>query len=138
MTLSFVGMYIVNPISIRTRVLVCSNLYTISTMKHSLDGHQLAVDAGIYSVLTYLAMNLVSKIQCSSTFREDYAFALWSEDHNIVIIERRSNTIHIVHILAVECNILQHAFELFEPLRYILFCTLSCATQTRSTHHSLR
>ena len=88
MSFCLVSQYMVNPISIRARVLVRSYLHTISTMKHGLDGHQLAIDAGIHCVLTNFAMNLVCKIQCGSTFWKDYTLAFRCEDHDVIVVER--------------------------------------------------
>ena len=83
-------------------------------------------------------MYLESEVKGRSAFRQQYSLAVGSVCYDVIIVERRCHTVHILDLLASGGHLLKHMFELLEPVRDICLGALGNASELRLAYHALR
>ena len=127
-----------HPVRLGIDILIGPNLHAVTTLQHGFYRRQSAIYAGILCMLSHFAMNFVGKIECSSIFRKNDGFPFRGKHHNIIIVERRSHTLHKINVIAMMSHIFEYLTELFEPSFDILFRALGRASKTRISQHAFR
>src|SRR5574344_1722685 len=89
-------------------------------------------------MLSNMAMNFKSKIQCAGSTRQNNLFALWGKYEDIIVVERGCDTFHETDFLTMTGNILKILTESVYPSGYITFFTFCYTSISRTASHTLR
>ena len=87
---------------------------------------------------SHFGMNLEGEVKCCCKFRQYDTLALGCEGHDIVIIERCGDTIHIVHLIGMISYVFEYILELLEPCLYVCLGTFGCTSEAIVAYHTLR
>ena len=137
-TLRLVGQYMLNPIVLRMTVLVYANLNAVAALQHRFYRAYTAVNTRVLGMFANHVVNLERKVERGGTLRQNNWSALWTENHDIVVVERCYHALDEATFLTVECDIFQHRLEFFNPFAYVVFCSVCHRSKLRCANHSLR
>ena len=106
------GLYDIQPLLTGLLLGRRQNLHLIATLQLLTDTHHLAIDTAARTLITQLRVDMVSKVEHGSTYRELIQIAMRREHKHLVFIEIHLKLVHRLQTLRV----LQHRTNIGKPL----------------------